>query len=172
MTTVHSGRYMYYRCCGVGSYTSKTCKAKMLRADVIDDAVWKAILQAAQEPSAGQTTPGNTSIYVDAEKRLKQLSSRHGEIMKWFRDGLLESDEVEKELRQLKQERADLDALLARQKKPSAKLLTKGQISAALTTTQKRALLLSVDMKVEAAHTGTDLLINFISSEHECSIMI
>ena len=53
-----------------------------VQADVIDAAVWDAITQATQEPSAVQTTQGNTSIYIDAERRLKLISRRHSEIMK------------------------------------------------------------------------------------------
>ena len=107
-----------YRCSGRMSQQGSTCDAKPMSTTELDDAVWRDVCQLLREPERIEkeyerrldkntdTSPTRQSLAA----RIAQVKRGIARLIDAYRDGLLEKEEFEPEMRASKERLARLEA--------------------------------------------------------------
>ena len=119
--TIKGKEYQYYVCSTTMQAwynKTETCPNRHVPAQVIEEAVWQAVLNISQ----GTRTLESYSVITETQDNSEQikrlnlyladLHAKRADIMRWFRDGLLASEDAEKELQFIQREITSSAAVL------------------------------------------------------------
>ncbi|MBX9720941.1 MAG: recombinase family protein [Candidatus Obscuribacterales bacterium] len=111
-------QYVYYRCIGSDSHRfagKPVCNNPQIRADMLEDVVWKQVCQLLQNPGRLQTEyqrrlkkkTVTDPAALDTER--KKVQGRISRIIDSYADGLLSKEEFEPRIKNCKKQLAKLD---------------------------------------------------------------
>lgn len=165
-TTVNGKTYRYYVCGKNKSsyYYQNRCSNMPINTDKIENAIWDRMVHEVADGSfqkiESKTEPNTSSVL---SKKIDEITKKKKEIMKWFRDGLIESSDAEIELKKIQSEIDNLSSALSLANKKINKkaptIITAEQMSNAKSTEEKWNIFILADIKFKVIRNAKTLTI-------------
>ena len=155
--------YFYY-VCSAKSNNIKCPNCKYLASDKVDDMVWSELVKLAKgtKKLISAQPPKNDIQRRQLENYLIKLKEKQSAMLKWVSAGTISIDDAEIELQNIAKEmttsRMVLNGLVEI-KKPSA--IPVQDILSAITFTDKRKVMLKMDIKIHAEKIDGKIKISF-----------
>lgn len=149
-------QYHYYACMQKLSYASLdrlNCPAKLIRAEILDEDIWKFLHQWASginelESAIVNDIPDYSNKIIAANAKKEDLINQQNDIMKWYRQKMLTSEAAEKELAAVQKEIAATTAIIDEMQQSNDKIkkvtVTSADILNAVTFEDKRKVMLQL----------------------------
>ena len=119
----HRGRWRYYRCCGTDRsrfHGERRCDARLVAVEPLDEAVWAEVRRLLDDPArvlegyqrrldAVQASPRRLELDV-VGRQLTKARGAIGRLIDSYAEGLIEKDEFEPRIAELRRRAARLEA--------------------------------------------------------------
>jgi site-specific DNA recombinase len=119
----HRGRWRYYRCCGTDRsryHGERRCDARLVAVELLDEAVWAEVRRLLDDPArvleeyqrrldAVQASPRRLELDV-VGRQLTKARGAIGRLIDSYAEGLIEKDEFEPRIAELRRRTARLEA--------------------------------------------------------------
>lgn len=164
--------YRYYSCSKNkhSFYFNDRCSSRLLPAEALEETVWSTLTDAVKSGAFSYPelkTKSIASTTMNPDVKIAELTKKKKQLMKWFRDGLIEPSEVETELKKIQQDILALSeyqrqAAMQAEKQKSPTFITQEDIELATTPESKNKLLISHNIKIAAAKVEDVISIDFV----------